>query len=185
MKPLSIPTKFLLIAFCIGIILLIAVLAVPPDSFPGSSDSPAGPRPFISMNLDNPVLPALSYVPLPVFSSTEEVRTFLKSHTVPYATVQHSWRSFSGSTGTIHVTDCNDTRIWRYTLDTSAFAPDEYLVRVVAVNEDATGTALFNVLPGVRTEKVPKMNRTVHIPVNGEKYYITIDPVGDRYVGER
>ena len=186
MKPLSVPVKYLLIAVCIGIVAVLVIQVIPPDSIPGSSDSsPANPLPFLSLNGDNPALFAFSGTSLPVFSSPEEVRTFLKSHTVPYAAVQHSRWWFSGSTGTIHVTDCNDTRIWRYTLDTASFKPDEYLVIASAVNEDATGTALFNVLPGVRTEKVPKMNRTVHIPAKGEKYYITVDPVGDRYAGER
>jgi Secreted protein containing C-terminal beta-propeller domain distantly related to WD-40 repeats len=188
MKPLRIPVKYLLIAFCIVIIAFLAIQAIPRDSVPGFSGSnPENPLPFISPNADNPTLSAFSNnnAPLPVFSSAEEVRTFLKFHTAPYTTVQHSRRWFSGSTGTIHVTDCNDTRIWRYTLDTASFKPDEYLVIASAVNEDARGTALFNVLSGVRTEKLPKMNRTVHVPAKGEKYYITVDPVGDRYVGER
>lgn len=152
------------------------------NATPGSARNPVNQRLILSMNGDNPVLPALSAAPLPVFSSPYEVRTFLKSHTIPY---RPQWWSFSGSSGNVRVTDCNDTRIWRYVLDTASFSPDEYLIKTSAVNEDASGVVLFNVLPGVRTENVPKMNRTVHIPAEGEKYYITVDPVGDRYVGER
>lgn len=123
---------------------------------------------------------------LTVFSSPEEVRTFLQDHTVPaVAYYRNSRRFFSGSTGTISVTDCGSTRIWRYTIDSSAFAPDEYIVTVGAIKEDATGTALFNVLEGVRKGKVPAANRTVHVPATDEKYYIAVDPVGDRYIGEQ
>ncbi len=122
---------------------------------------------------------------LPSFPSPEEVQGFLKNHTVPYnAYPSFSRYSFSGSSGTIRVTDCNTTRIWSYTLDTSTFRPDEYLVTASAVTRNATGTAIFNILSGVRTEKIPITKRTKYVPGPGEDYYITIDPVGDRYVGE-
>src|SRR5208337_5179516 len=46
---------------------------------------------------------------LPTFSSPDEVRGFLKNHTVSYDYMlfpQNSRRTFFGSTGTISLTDC-------------------------------------------------------------------------------
>ncbi|WP_292371079.1 MEMAR_RS02690 family S-layer glycoprotein [Methanoregula sp. UBA64] len=54
---------------------------------------------------------------------------------------------FSGATGTVKVTkgDSGLNKI-SFDVDASTFKPDEYLVKESAVLQDATGTALFNVL---------------------------------------
>lgn len=54
---------------------------------------------------------------------------------------------FSGATGTIKVTK-GDSGLNKlsFDVDASTFKPDEYLVKESAVLQDATGTALFNVL---------------------------------------
>ena len=57
---------------------------------------------------------------------------------------------FSGATGTIKVTK-GDTGMNKlsFDVDSSTFKPDEYIVTEDAVIQQATGTALFNVLEGV------------------------------------
>ena len=54
---------------------------------------------------------------------------------------------FSGATGTVKVTkgDSGMNKI-SFDVDSSTFKPDEYIVTEAAVIQDATGTALFNVL---------------------------------------
>jgi len=56
---------------------------------------------------------------------------------------------FSGATGTVKVTkgDSGMNKI-SFDVDSSTFKPDEYIVTEQAVIQDATGTALFNVLEG-------------------------------------
>jgi PGF-CTERM protein len=55
--------------------------------------------------------------------------------------------AFSGATGTVTVTQ-GDSGLNKlsFDVDASTFKPDEYLVSATAVLQDATGTALFNVL---------------------------------------
>jgi PGF-CTERM protein len=59
---------------------------------------------------------------------------------------------FSGATGTVKVTkgDSGMNKI-SFDVDSSTFKPDEYIVTASAVIQDATGTALFNVLEGQAT----------------------------------
>ncbi|MCK9579318.1 MAG: DUF4349 domain-containing protein [Methanoregula sp.] len=77
-------------------------------------------------------------------------------------------------------------RAWRFDVDTTSFKPDEYLVTASAVVEEATGTALFNVVERSSTN----VNRPSRTPGSSSRpatsgYYITIDPIGDRYIGEK
>ncbi len=54
---------------------------------------------------------------------------------------------FSGATGTVTVTQgTGGLNALSFDVDASTFKPDEYLVTATAVLQDATGTALFNVL---------------------------------------
>jgi PGF-CTERM protein len=63
---------------------------------------------------------------------------------------------FSGATGTVKVTkgDSGMNKI-SFDVDASTFKPDEYIVTASAVIQDATGTALFNVLEGAAPTAVP------------------------------
>jgi PGF-CTERM protein len=63
---------------------------------------------------------------------------------------------FSGATGTVKVTkgDSGLNKI-SFDIDSSTFKPDEYLVQENAVLQQATGTALFNVLEGVAPTVAP------------------------------
>ena len=63
---------------------------------------------------------------------------------------------FSGATGTVKVTkgDSGMNKI-SFDVDSSTFKPDEYIVTEQAVIQDATGTALFNVLEGTAPTAAP------------------------------
>jgi PGF-CTERM protein len=59
---------------------------------------------------------------------------------------------FSGATGTIKVTKGDSgLNALSFDIDSSTFKPDEYIVTMDAVIQEATGTALFNVLEGTAT----------------------------------
>jgi PGF-CTERM protein len=68
---------------------------------------------------------------------------------------------FSGATGTVKVTK-GDSGLNKlsFDVDASTFKPDEYLVTATAVLQDATGTALFNVLEASTTTATPSVTAT-------------------------
>jgi PGF-CTERM protein len=69
---------------------------------------------------------------------------------------------FSGATGTIKVTKGDSgLNTLSFDVDSSTFKPDEYIVTETAVIQDATGTALFNVLEGPAPTAVPTVVTTV------------------------
>ena len=72
---------------------------------------------------------------------------------------------FSGATGTIKVTK-GETGMNQLTfdVDSSTFKPDEYIVTKDAVIQQATGTALFNVLEGAAPTAVPTTVVTTAAP---------------------
>jgi PGF-CTERM protein len=72
---------------------------------------------------------------------------------------------FSGATGTVKVTkgDSGLNKI-SFDIDSSTFKPDEYLVQENAVLQQATGTALFNVLEGVAPTVAPVVTVTTVAP---------------------
>jgi PGF-CTERM protein len=69
---------------------------------------------------------------------------------------------FSGATGTVKVTK-GDTGMNKilFDVDSSTFKPDEYIVTEDAVIQEATGTALFNVLEGAAPTAVTTTVATV------------------------
>jgi PGF-CTERM protein len=73
---------------------------------------------------------------------------------------------FSGATGTVKVTkgDSGMNKI-TFDVDASTFKPDEYIVTEAAVIQDATGTALFNVLEGAAPTAKPTVVVTTVAPV--------------------
>jgi len=63
---------------------------------------------------------------------------------------------FSGATGTIKVVKGDSgLNMLSFDVDASTFKPDEYIVTADAVIQDATGSALFNVLEGPAPTAVP------------------------------
>jgi hypothetical protein len=77
-------------------------------------------------------------------------------------------------------------RAWHFDVDTTSFKPDEYIVTAAAVVEEATGTAFFNVVErsSANVNRAPEGQATSSRPTT-PGYYITINPIGDRYVGEK
>jgi PGF-CTERM protein len=73
---------------------------------------------------------------------------------------------FSGATGTVKVAkgDSGMNKI-SFDVDSSTFKPDEYIVTEAAVIQDATGTALFNVLEFTPTPEPTVVVTTVATPV--------------------
>ncbi len=78
----------------------------------------------------------------------------------------------------------NGTRTWRFDVDTSTFKPDEYIITASAVMQHATGTALFNVLERSATKTPGPARQTGQIPA-GDGSFITVNHIGDYYVGEK
>jgi len=69
---------------------------------------------------------------------------------------------FSGASGTVQATKgTNGANTWSFDVDASTFKPDEYLVKATAVEQDATGTALFNILEGTPVTATPTPAKTV------------------------
>jgi PGF-CTERM protein len=72
---------------------------------------------------------------------------------------------FSGATGTVKVTAGDGgLNALSFDIDASTFKPDEYIVTMDAVIQDATGTALFNVLEGPAPTAVPTTVVTTVVP---------------------
>ena len=73
---------------------------------------------------------------------------------------------FSGASGTVKVTQ-GDSGLNKlsFDVDASTFKPDEYLVKASAVLQDATGTALFNVLEASAPTATPAVVSTTAAPV--------------------
>ena len=81
---------------------------------------------------------------IPEFSTEERAQQFLITHTD--AGQGSSVSSPAPQQTTTVSSGPGVVRTWSFDVDTSTFKPDEYLVKASAVLQDATGTALFNVL---------------------------------------
>ncbi|MFA4877618.1 MAG: beta-propeller domain-containing protein [Methanoregula sp.] len=78
------------------------------------------------------------------------------------------------------------TRWFSYDVDTSSFKPDEYLVTVQAVKELTADSALFNVLEGPARQSMVTPTMTPSPRVTDKNgYYISINPIGDHFIGEK
>lgn len=76
-------------------------------------------------------------------------------------------------------------RSFSFDVDTSTFMPDEYIVTASAVAQDVTGTTLFNVLAS-RSAQPGFVTTTPPVQTTGSgDFYIRINPIGDRLVGDR
>ncbi|MFA6331779.1 MAG: DUF4349 domain-containing protein [Methanoregula sp.] len=91
----------------------------------------------------------------------------------------------AGMADVVYTSESGD-RAWRFDVDTSTFKPDEYIVTATAVVEDATGTMLFSIVETSKTNinRIPQVSASSS-PPGTTGYYITIDPIGDRYAGEK
>ncbi|MDO9324767.1 MAG: beta-propeller domain-containing protein, partial [Methanoregula sp.] len=117
------------------------------------------------------------------FSSKEEARAFLTSHTKEGA-APVLLNPGAGPATTRVAAVANGTRIWQFEVDTSTYKPDEYIVTVEAILQRATGTALFNLLDSPEGKLSAQEPVQPTVPAT-QGHFITIDPIGDRYVGEK
>jgi len=121
---------------------------------------------------------------IPVFSSQDQAQKFLISHTDSGGSSSGSRTVTTPPKTTAVSTAPGGGRTWSFDVDTSTFKPDEYLVKATAVLQDATGTALFNVLEP-SAGPLPRQKGSGSSSGSGSEYYITIDPISDHYVGDR
>ena len=63
---------------------------------------------------------------------------------------------FSGKSGIVKVQPgTGSSNRWSFDIDTSVFVPDEYIVKVTAVNQQVTGTTTFSIVPRKVRTTVP------------------------------
>ncbi|MHB8164914.1 MAG: hypothetical protein ACYDDV_11360, partial [Methanoregula sp.] len=76
---------------------------------------------------------------------------------------------FSGASGMVKVVPGSGTlNRWSFTVDASAFKPDEYIVKVSGITVDVTGSTLFNIvakLPTTPATPVPVVTEQTQAPV--------------------
>ncbi|MFA4860513.1 beta-propeller domain-containing protein [Methanoregula sp.] len=157
-----------------GIILTFAVMAVAPHILTGAHSTDTAPPPvtqqIVTVGGD-----------LRQFSTPKEALAFLRTHTED-SEQPRLLNAGPDSQGVV----INGTRTWQFDVDTSSFKPDEYLVTVQAVKEIISDSALFNVLEGLARESIatPGLPQAPHV-TDKSGYYLTIDAIGNRYIGEK
>lgn len=156
-----------------GIILAFAVMAVVPPNLAQTPSTDTPIQPVVQQNA------AAGSGDLAQFSSSEDARAFLRTHTDG---VDQPMLLTEGSGPAASLV--NGTRTWRFDVDTSTFKPDEYIITASAVIQDATATALFNVLDR-SAAKTPKPARQYGQIPAGDGSFITVNSIGDYYVGEK
>ncbi|MFA6225998.1 MAG: hypothetical protein WC620_07465 [Methanoregula sp.] len=160
-----------------GIILAYVVMTAFPLNPAGTSSTVPQIQPVvqqkITADIEDPQL----------FSSKEETRAFLTTHTKGGETPEFL-NEGSGPAISSMATVANGTRTWRFDVDTTTYKPDEYIVTVQAILQDATSTALFNVLDSPEGRSSLQAQGFPAAPAT-DGHFITINPIGDRYVGEK
>jgi inhibitor of cysteine peptidase len=121
---------------------------------------------------------------LPRFTSETEILPFLRSHTDLAGNYPELQTVETGVPEPVELESGNGTRTWTFDVDTSAFRPDEYLVTANAVLYEATGTALFNVIENGQ-QKNPLTGQITGLNRGKDGYFIHIDPISDRWAGEK
>lgn len=140
-----------------------------------------------------PIVPQLSLGPngtssdmgeIPEFLSEDEAQKFLISHTNTGEGNSGSASMAPAPKPTLVYSGTGGDRSWSFDVDTSTFRPDEYIVTASAVYQEVTCSALFNVL---ERDAGRQMRQIGAGPTSGSgtDYYITIDPVSDKYIGDR
>jgi len=123
---------------------------------------------------------------IPQFSTQKEAEDFIMSHTSP---IVESFNILTPDPGTLNSQlqiPGNATRTWQFDVDTSTYHPDEYLVTASAIIQDATGTALFNVLERpTGMIRVQQTGSTCPPSTGSSGYFICVDPIPDRFIGEK
>jgi len=155
-------------------LLLMAVPAVPHASLGTTINATSGPAVLITPSPGE----------IRQFSTEADAEAFLKARISPEE-IQILPENASGSAAFQRLL-ANGTRRWSYAVDTSTFKPDEYLVVASAITQDATGTALFNVLDPVSATGSTHVMPPATLPQPGrDGYFIAVNPVRDHYIGDR
>ncbi|MDD1686125.1 beta-propeller domain-containing protein [Methanoregula sp.] len=159
--------------FLAGLILAFAAMTLFLPAYAGTPGSAPAFQPRVQQNV------TVGSGDLPQFSSTDDARAFLQAHTdggdLPVLLTEGT-----GSAAAL----INGTRTWRFDVDTSTFKPDEYIITASAILQDATGSALFNVLDPSQGRITTQFQQQAPLPAtNGS--FITINPVGDHYIGDK
>jgi hypothetical protein len=168
---------FLIVGIVIGIITSLGIVMLTQTGSSGDCTA------IIPQVLSSPD-PKTDMGDIPVFSSQDQAQKFLISHTDSGSSSSGSRTVTTPPKTTAASTAPGGERTWSFDVDTSTFKPDEYLVKATAVMQDATGTALFNVLEP-SAGPLPRQMGTGSSSGSISEYYITIDPVSDHYVGDR
>lgn len=122
---------------------------------------------------------------LPRFSSQEEAMSFIRARTDKNSAGPSVLVPDAGSLNSHPQTWQNGTRTWSFDIDTSTFKPDEYLVKANSIHYDVTATGLFNVVEHTSRGTGPQPVQTTVSSSGTGNYFIAIDTVGDRLIGER
>jgi inhibitor of cysteine peptidase len=162
----------------IGIVIAVGLLVVLQVLSPGTG---ALPLPDLSGNGDT--LPLSQGIGR--FSTVEDVREFVLSHTETETQTWPEMVPIIQETSPIQLGE--GVRSWRYEVDTATFRPDEYIVTVSGIQRSVTASALFNLLAGSSGAVVTQ--QVIQVPLNQwadkEDFFITIDPIGDHFIGEK
>ena len=170
-----------------GLILGIAAVFVVMSAFPVQQPGTVSTPPAIQPVVQQKITPGAEEPQQ--FTSLEEARVFLMSHTVSAdAPVlleegQNPVATPGVTSGAVNQSVPHTTRSWQFDVDTTTFKPDEYIVTVDAILQDVSATALFTVLepsPGVTASQ---SQGTRPVPLTDD-HYLTIDPIGDHYRGD-
>jgi uncharacterized secreted protein with C-terminal beta-propeller domain len=125
-------------------------------------------------------IPAVTGITTTVDALTtkEDVVAFIRAHTLlapPSASIDYTAVAVPAG-----------SRSYSFDIDTSTFRPDEYIVTVQAIIQDATAAQIFNVF-----EQAPQNSRAASTPAPGTQssgkdgFTITINPIGDKIVGQK
>jgi inhibitor of cysteine peptidase len=144
-----------------------------PSSDPDSAIPPVTPVMNEKIPVAAGIVSAISQL-----TTKEDVATFIRSHTeLPQATVSYEYTP---------VVVSGNTRVFSFDVDTSTFKPDEYIVIASGVLQEDSGNALFNILAAPSGQMFANPTQTPQPRTTGKDgFYITINPISDKVVGDK
>jgi len=161
----------------IGIVLAFVAISPVPPHLAGNDSTALSLQPVMQLK----ITPGAE--DLPRFSSAEEARAFVRSH-LDNSDTPRLLTTMTGPVTSPAAALPGGTRTWQFDIDTATFKPDEYIVTADAILQEATGTALFNLLDRSERPTHELSQQRVPLPAtNGS--FVTINHIGDHYVGDR
>jgi len=163
----------------IGIMIAVALLAGLQVLSPGTG---ALPVPDLFGKSDDTSLPG----GIREISSVEGAREFIKTHRETATETAAGVVAIQVPASSLAPLEPG-TRSWHYNVDTASFKPDEYIVKVTAITHDVSATAIFNILSAPEGGVIPMQGTpgSQYQQSHDGGFFITIDPVGNHFVGER